>query len=120
MLRVVIVDDEPLILEGMAELLRHCAVACEVTGTFANGALALAYLVHHHVDAVITDIKMPKMDGLTLMKTCTERGVASYFVVLSGSFNVSRTSSLFVGVNVRSKFVALSANTCRSYSLYSI
>jgi CheY-like chemotaxis protein len=61
--RVLIVDDEPVILSSASELLGQ-----EYTIFLASGpAEALAILARERVDVVVSDYKMPGMDGLTLL-----------------------------------------------------
>lgn len=74
MYRVMIVDDEPLILAGIASLLDWNEYGCEISGKAANGQQALKLMEEQKPDIVITDIKMPGMDGIGFMKAVKERG----------------------------------------------
>ena len=74
MYRVMIVDDEPLILAGIASMLNWEEYDCAITGKAANGLQALKQMEDQKPDIVITDIKMPAMDGIGLMKGVKERG----------------------------------------------
>ncbi|GAA6296201.1 hypothetical protein F220043C3_46350 [Enterocloster asparagiformis] len=74
MYRVMIVDDEPLILAGIASLLDWKEYGCEIAGKAANGQQALKLMEEQMPDIVITDIKMPGMDGIGFMKAVKERG----------------------------------------------
>lgn len=74
MYRVMIVDDEPLILAGIASLLDWNEYGCEISGKAANGQKALKLMEEQKPDIVITDIKMPGMDGIGFMKAVKERG----------------------------------------------
>lgn len=74
MYRVMIVDDEPLILAGIASLLDWKEYGCEISGKVANGQQALKLMEEQKPDIVITDIKMPGMDGIGFMKAVKERG----------------------------------------------
>ena len=69
-----IVDDEPLILAGIASLLDWKEYGCEISGKAANGQQALKLMEEQKPDIVITDIKMPGMDGIGFMKAVKERG----------------------------------------------
>ncbi|MER6082325.1 response regulator transcription factor [Streptomyces sp. NPDC001833] len=62
-IRVVVVDDQPLIRAGFAMVLAAQG-DIEVVGEAENGADALALLVHTRADVVIMDIRMPVMDGV--------------------------------------------------------
>lgn len=74
MYRVMIVDDEPLILAGIASLLDWNEYGCEISGKAANGQQALKLMEEQKPDIVITDIKMPGMDGIGFMKAVKDRG----------------------------------------------
>ena len=59
-LTILIVDDEPSVVRGLARLLRHDGSTVD---TAANGHLALAYLQAHRYDVVLCDLRMPGLDG---------------------------------------------------------
>ena len=85
MIRVMLVDDEPFILEGMMVLIDWAKYDCMIVAKASNGEEALEYLKQGDIDLVITDIKMPVMTGIELMQTVREEGLSSaYFVILSG------------------------------------
>ena len=64
--RVVVVDDEPLAREGLAELLAtHAGI--EVAGVFADGPAALGGLDDARPDAIFVDVQMPGMTGFDLV-----------------------------------------------------
>ena len=83
MYRIMIVDDEPLILAGIASLLNWEEYQCRIVGKASNGQQALALLDTLRPDIVITDIKMPAMDGITFMKTAMKNGCAASFILLT-------------------------------------
>jgi DNA-binding NtrC family response regulator len=68
--RVLVVDDEPRMAEVMAAALGRAGHACEVC---TSGATALTALDERGADVVVTDWKMPDMDGLAFMKAVHER-----------------------------------------------
>ena len=64
MYQVIIVDDEPRILEGIIHLFPWNNFGFEVVASFTNGKEALEYInAHPQVDVVMTDIQMPVMNG---------------------------------------------------------
>ncbi|MCI6674247.1 MAG: response regulator [Sphaerochaetaceae bacterium] len=65
MFQVLIADDEPIVLEGM-RLFPWSDIGCEVAGEAEDGIVALDMVKHLHPDIVISDIRMPGMDGLSL------------------------------------------------------
>jgi two-component system response regulator AlgR len=81
--RVLVVDDESLARQRICSLLGDCTEpAATVLGEAANAVQAVEFLQHHEVDAVLADIHMPGMDGLTLAKTlrAMPRPVAVVFI----------------------------------------
>lgn len=85
MLKVILVDDEPFILQGLSVLIDWKSYDYEIVGTFANGKLALDYLRENTVDLIIADVKMPEMNGIELLKTIREEKVSNAnFIILSG------------------------------------
>ncbi len=85
MLKVLLVDDEYFILQGLMVLIDWEAEGYEIAATASNGAEAFDYLKSHAVDLVITDITMPQMTGLELLeKTRAEQISDAEFVILSG------------------------------------
>ena len=67
MYRVVLVDDERLILEGLSRVIAWDAMGCTVVGTASDGQEGLALIRREQPHMVLTDIRMPNMDGLTML-----------------------------------------------------
>ncbi len=82
MYKLVIVDDEKKILDGIAELFPWNNIGFEVTGRFTNAAAALAFLEENGADVVMTDIRMPGKDGLQLAEEIS-RSMDCIIVILS-------------------------------------
>lgn len=83
-MRVLVVDDEQLILLGIKKILEKTeAVHCEVQ-TASNAAAALEALEHFAADLLITDISMPRMNGLELVREVKHRDLCRQFLILSG------------------------------------
>jgi len=83
MMNVVVVDDKKLIRKGMMALLAKSGLELGSVAEFGNGHDALEYLRTTAVDLVITDIRMPAMDGITLMEHARKLEPAPKFIVLS-------------------------------------
>jgi two-component system response regulator YesN len=83
MYRIMIVDDEPLILAGVTSLLNWEEHQCKIVRKVSNGRQALAQMEALRPDIVITDIKMPVMDGISFMKASVENGYAASFIFLT-------------------------------------
>ena len=69
MLKVMLVDDEPYILQGLQVLIDWESGGFEIARLCSNGKEALKYLKENDVDLVISDIRMPEMSGLELLET---------------------------------------------------
>ena len=84
MIRVLLVDDEPLVLIGMQSMLDWCALGYELVGTARNGGEALDKIRDLHPDIVVSDIRMPVLDGLQLAeKSREEFGALPVFLMLT-------------------------------------
>lgn len=70
MYKILIVDDEPLAVIGIRSMTESLKMDLQVINTAGNGEEALMIMEKEMPDIVLTDIKMPVMDGLTLIKTC--------------------------------------------------
>jgi len=68
MIKLLIADDEPLVQIGLKSMLNWQDYDIEICATAVNGAQALELIEHHSPDIVITDIRMPVMDGFTATK----------------------------------------------------
>lgn len=84
MYRVMIVDDERLIREGLRGLIDWPSHGFEVVAVAADGVEALELLGQTPVDLVVADIRMPRMDGLEFLETLRSQGEGVRFLVLSG------------------------------------
>lgn len=82
-MRIVIVEDEIKIREGMGKLIESITDHI-VLGKAANGEDGLDMILRFKPDLVITDIRMPRMDGLEMTRQIYEHKVPSHVVILSG------------------------------------
>ena len=83
-IRILFVDDEAIVREGLKKCIDWEVNGFEVVGAAENGEKALEYLRQLSVNIVVTDIKMPVMDGLELIRNSRESGYDSKFLILSG------------------------------------
>ena len=92
MYRIILVDDEPLILAGIASLISWEDHDCTIVGKATNGPSAYEMIMSQKPDIVITDIRMPVMDGLALMEKCQAAGFRCPFIVLTNleEFSLAR------------------------------
>lgn len=68
MMKVLVVDDDHLVRRGFISMMPWHKYDLEVAGEAANGKKALEFLAERHVDLLITDLAMPAMSGIELMK----------------------------------------------------
>jgi YesN/AraC family two-component response regulator len=84
MYHLLLVEDEEVIRRGIRHLVARVSNQFSVAGEAAHGREALAYLERQLPDAVLTDIRMREMDGLSLIGKIRERYADMPVVVISG------------------------------------
>ncbi|WP_028609778.1 response regulator transcription factor [Paenibacillus harenae] len=87
MYKVFIVDDEPFIVEGLYDIIDWAAMGMEIVGSAENGKDALEALQTTPADIVITDISMPTMDGLTLIRRAREMLRTDLKIIVLSGYN---------------------------------
>ena len=94
MYQVIIAEDERIIREGISRLVDWSEYGCEVCCLAEDGARALEYLREHPADILITDIKMPHMNGLDLIKNAQEinEGLVTFVISGYGDFEYTKTA----------------------------
>lgn len=95
LLKVLIVDDEPILRKGIAELIDWEAEGFVIAGEAADGNKAVLLLKESSYDLIISDIKMPGMDGMEFIAFVRENGLSgARFLFLSGyyDFQYARTA----------------------------
>ena len=92
MYRVLIVDDDPMILDGLRARPEWGDMGFEVACCLEDGTEALEWLESHSVDLVVTDIVMCNMSGLELARALWEQSYPARVVLLSahGEFDYAR------------------------------
>lgn len=80
--RIFIVDDHPMVIDGLLGYLEDVS-SYEVVGTASGGAAALEQLGEVSADIVLTDIQMPHMDGIELVKELLRRKPQQKIIVLT-------------------------------------
>lgn len=83
-INIIIVEDEPAILQGIVMLIKRIDLPLVITGTYSNGKEALIDLEHSCPDIVMTDVQMPVMSGLQLVEELKSMNYPAEFVILSG------------------------------------
>ena len=83
MLKVLVVEDEELIRKGIILTVDWASLDCVVVGEAANGEEALEAVERFHPSLIITDLKMPRMDGIELLHRLREQGNRAYVIILT-------------------------------------
>lgn len=84
MTRILIIDDEEIIRRGIRNKVLRLIKDVEIVGEAKDGEEALALTEQLRPDIVITDIKMPKVDGLLYIENSLKVSPDTYFIVVSG------------------------------------
>ena len=81
---MIIADDERVIRESISRLIDWEKLGVELTGLCRNGLEAYDMIIDEDPDIVLTDIRMPGMDGLELIRKVSLMDLDTRFILLSG------------------------------------
>ena len=81
---VIVAEDERLLLDHLAEKIEACAPDFEVAGKAQTGDEAYRLVKEHNPDLLITDIRMPVMNGIELLKNVYNHCPLTKFIIISG------------------------------------
>lgn len=97
--RVIIVEDETTVRRGIVLTTNWAALDCVIVGEAANGEEGKKLALRLSPDIMITDVKMPRMDGVEMIRKLKEAGCKSEFILLTAysDFKYAR-SALRLGV----------------------
>ncbi len=84
MFKVLIIDDEPIIRKGLKNIINWQNYGCEVCGEAADGHDGKGLIEDLRPDIIITDIKMPETDGLTMLREIKSTVPDSKIIILTG------------------------------------
>lgn len=84
MLKLIIADDERIIRETISSIIDWKKYEIQLVGLCKNGLDAYDMILDESPDIVLTDIRMPGMDGLELIKKISETDLYTQFIILSG------------------------------------
>ena len=82
--KVLIVDDEKWIHELLKHIVDWQSFGFEIAGYATNGPDALDFICEHNPDLVVSDIRIPEIDGIELVKLVRSKGIDVHFVLISG------------------------------------
>ena len=83
-IRVLIADGHPIVLEGLRNVLNQQATI-QVVGEAADGMEAIEKAVALDPDVVMMDLRMPRVDGLTVLRSIHTRAPRSKVILFSGA-----------------------------------
>jgi two-component system response regulator YesN len=84
MFKVLIIDDEPIIRKGLKNIINWKSFECEVCGEAADGMDGGELIRKHLPEIIITDIKMPEVDGLSMLRDIKSVVPESKIIILTG------------------------------------
>ncbi len=84
MYRVVVVDDEPIIVEGLTKIIQWEKFDCQIVGTASGGEEGLKVIREKKPQILISDISMPGMDGLTMIAALSSEFPDMEICILTG------------------------------------
>jgi len=83
MLRILIVEDEEIIRRGLISVIDWAGMGCRVIGDAPDGLVGLELLRTERPDVVLTDIRMPRMDGIAMAERARAEGILPQLVFLT-------------------------------------
>lgn len=84
MYKVVIIDDEPIIVEGLSRSINWKDAQCQVVGMAYSGEEGLKLIRREKPDIIFSDIRMPYMDGLTMIAAIKSEFPNTQITILTG------------------------------------
>ena len=101
MLKVLLVDDEELSLEMLKNLIDWSRYGIEIAGCAGNGNEALEIFMQEKPEIIITDIRMPGMDGMEMVRRCKEYNSNLEFIFVSAyaDFEYAQQALAMEGAN---------------------
>ncbi|UUZ86326.1 response regulator [Paenibacillus sp. P26] len=84
MLKAAVFDDEYIVLRGVEEMIDWTSLGIRLVGTAGDGLAALELFRAHQPDIILTDIRMPGMDGLELIEQVMREAPDTFCIVFSG------------------------------------
>ncbi|MBF0787214.1 MULTISPECIES: response regulator transcription factor [unclassified Streptococcus] len=84
MYKVLLVDDEYMVIAGLKKLIPFHQYDMEVVYGASSATEALSYIAHHPVDVIITDVNMPGINGLEMVRQMRKQLPHAAYIILSG------------------------------------
>jgi DNA-binding NtrC family response regulator len=92
--RIIILDDEPIVCERLKAALEKCGFYVE---TYEQSQDAIDRIQVHKFDVLVTDLKMPKPDGLDVMRFVKEHSPSTKVIIVTGFATVETATKALKG-----------------------
>lgn len=121
MYNILIIDDEPIVKIALRSILPWEEHGFHICATASNGIEALTLVEQHHPQIIITDLKMPQMDGIELIRSLKEQNYCGEILVLSNyeDFEYVRNALLLGAVDYMLK-VKIEADVLLQYLMKAV
>lgn len=83
-MRMILADDEPVIIRGIQKLLDFEQLGIEIVGEYTDGKSAMKGILELKPELALLDISMPEMTGVDILKTCRRMGLDTKVIFISG------------------------------------
>jgi len=83
-MKLLIVDDEPIIVRGLTQLVDYAALGFDQVLTATKSTEALYLIRSEKPEAMLSDIAMPGMTGLALLRLIRDEGLSTQVIFISG------------------------------------
>lgn len=93
-IRIVVADDHPFILDGLDQLFR-AESDCEIVARSADGEEALRAVETYRPDVLVLDVRMPRLDGIELLRRMHAMQLPTKVVLLTASLDDARLLEAF-------------------------
>ena len=93
-IRIVVADDHPFILDGLDQLFR-AESDCEIVARSTDGEEALRAVQTFRPDVLVLDVRMPRLDGIELLRRMHELQLSTKVVLLTASLDDARLLEAF-------------------------
>lgn len=92
LLKLAIVEDEDYVVSGLKRHLDWERLGIEISGVAADGAEGMKLIIKTNPDLVLTDIRMPVVDGISMIERLDAMDIHPYFIIFSGydDFNYAK------------------------------
>ena len=80
-LKAIIIDDHKLFASGLSTILED--IGLKIVSTFGNGKDAMSYIRNNEIDLIFSDINMPEMNGIQLLKQLKEEKINTKRIIVS-------------------------------------